>query len=359
MSDTVQIPKEFGGSWKVFCESWCLGAPLALRPTDVALGLSTLKRIWPEEVDRIAKAQARSALSVVFAVELGLLLASCENVKRFQGVLKRLKSKPSNENRCGPAGEPAAYSELALVSALGRLGYEPEFNYPVGNNNLDAHCLVEGQSICFEVYAPEQSYAFANKMELAKKLTDAVRNSVSKCRVEIQINGSFDEKDIPAAISATQSASASEWWPIGAWGLVRRIDIGQRLLPQLSAAQLVLSENQDVQDEVTTVIVGFPESDDRAVRKLEQKRRQMSDSVANVVVMKLGVRHMAEWPMQLKGVLAAGYQNIGAVLFFAEYVALPYLAVQKMWRVLVNPHAHKPIAETLLQGFEALDESGR
>jgi hypothetical protein len=306
----------------------------------------------------MAKAQTRGSLGVVFAVELGLLLASCENVKRFQGVLKRLKSKPGSENRCGPAGEPAAYSELALVSALRRLGYEPEFNYPVGNNNLDAHCWVEGQSTCFEVYAPEQSYAFANKMGLVKKLTDAVRDGVSKCRVEIQIHGSFDEKDIPAAILATQSAPASEWWPIGAWGLVRRIDIGQQLLPQLSAAQFVSDRNLDVQDEATTVLIGFPESDERAVRKLEEKRRQMSDSVANVVVMKLGFRHITEWPVQLKGALAAGYQNIGAVVFFAEYVALPYIAVQKKWQVLVNPHALKPIAETLLQGFEALDESG-
>ncbi len=307
----------------------------------------------------MAKAQVRGTLGVVFAVELGLLLASCENVKRFQGVLKRLKSKPGSENRCGPAGEPAAYSELALVSALRRLGHEPEFNYPVGNNNLDAHSLVEGQSICFEVYAPEQSYAFANRMELAKKLTDAVRDSVSKCRVEIQINGSFDAKDIPAAVSATQSAPASEWWPIGAWGLVRRIDIGQQLLPQLGAAQLVLNGNQDVQDEAATVIVGFPESDDRAARKLEEKRRQMSGSVANVVVMKLGIRHMAEWPMQLKNVLASGYKNIGAVVFFAEYMVIPHFAVQKRWRVLVNPYAQKPIPETLLQGFEALDESSR
>jgi hypothetical protein len=49
MSDSVQIPKEFGGSWKAFHENWCLGEPIALQATDVALGLSTLSRIWPEE----------------------------------------------------------------------------------------------------------------------------------------------------------------------------------------------------------------------------------------------------------------------------------------------------------------------
>lgn len=107
MADEVEIREEFGGSWTAFLREWCLESPIGYSPAEVSRGLSTLKRLWPEEVARIVGAGVRGTAPSVSAIDYGLLLETCETAKYFRRVLERLKS-----------GQRSAYSELVLVAAL-------------------------------------------------------------------------------------------------------------------------------------------------------------------------------------------------------------------------------------------------
>jgi hypothetical protein len=172
MDDEIAIPKEFGGSLAGFCRDWCLGSAIAYSAAEISRGLTTLKRLWPEEVARIVNQTGRGTSLSVSAIDDGILLENCENAKYFRGVLDRLKS----------SGQRSAYSELVLVSALRRLGYAPQFEAPVGDSVPDAHCVVDGVPISFEVYAPDQSYASQEQRQLVRVLQEAITHEVSSTK---------------------------------------------------------------------------------------------------------------------------------------------------------------------------------
>ena len=89
---------------------------LAYSPAEISRALSVIKRLWPEKFALTANQSAQGTATVVPEIETGLLLAVCETAKYFRGMLERLKS-----------GQRSAYSELVLVAALRRLGYDPQF----------------------------------------------------------------------------------------------------------------------------------------------------------------------------------------------------------------------------------------
>jgi hypothetical protein len=147
MPQEVEIPAQFGGSWESFCQQWgCPAGALGYSPKEISRGLSTLARLWPEKVGQIV-GKWRGPSPAASAIETGLLLEACQAVRYFPRVLGRLKLR-----------ERAAYSEIVIVAALRRLGYDPEFEAPAGGSP-DARCIVDGVPISFEVYTPNQSYA--------------------------------------------------------------------------------------------------------------------------------------------------------------------------------------------------------
>jgi hypothetical protein len=73
MADEVEIPSEFGASWVAFCQHWTCDCAIAYSPTEVSRGLSTLKRLWSEEVARIVQGVERGHAATVSAIATGLL----------------------------------------------------------------------------------------------------------------------------------------------------------------------------------------------------------------------------------------------------------------------------------------------
>jgi hypothetical protein len=350
MADEIEIPIEFGESWEGFCREWkCPPGSLGYSPKEVTRGLSTLKRLWPEKVAKML-GQGRGYFAAASAIDTGLVLEACEPVRYFRGVLRRLKS-----------GQRAADSELVLVAALRRLGYEPEFEAPAGGSP-DAKCVVDGVPVSFEVYTPNRSHSSQQQHELVRELQTAVGQGVSKCRVEIGIFDTFGKDDIAPAVEVIRSADPATWSYVGNWARIRRIDQGQDLPPVFDghAGQLVFAGETVTQGESMGVIIRWEEADTRAENALEAKRAQLSDGVANVVVIHVAAGaggDYEEWPEEIARLCGSTFDKIGAVVFFEEGSLGPPEAIRRRWRIVLNPKAQIPIPEALLSGLESLDES--
>jgi hypothetical protein len=349
MGDEMEIPQEFGGSWEAFRRDWCLDVAIAYSEAEASRGLSTLKRLWPGAVARIVGKTERGASLSASAIAKGLLFETCEAAKYFRGVLKRLKS-----------GERSAYSELVLVAALCRLGYATQCAARVGGSVPDAHCIIDGVPVSFEVYAPDQSDASHVRGQLVKELRAAISREVSESRVEIGLLEVFGRDDIPAAVTMIRSAASGTWSNVGDWARIRRVDHGQRLPPSFDGdgTETVFVGEVATQGPSTGLIISWEESDPRAEAKLQDKHSQLSQGVANVLVINTcEIGGIGEWPEVIARLLASGYEKIGVVAFFYEGWRGPPEGVRRRWRIVVNPRAEIPIPETLLTGLESLDES--
>jgi len=269
------VPPEFGGSWEAFVREWCLGAPLGYEQKEAVRGLRALQRLFPAEVSRLAKTGPRGVGPAAAAVDLGTLLDTCAPLAGFDDVLRRLVT-----------GERSAYSELVLVTTLARLGLSPRFAVPIDGSVLDACCTIEDRPVYFEVVAPEWSEALVAEQRSIDHLVAEVQHEVTKCRVEIDVYGTLDRASTAAILSAIRSAPCAEWVTVGSAARIRRIDAGQLLQPLFDGdgAQIFVAGDRVVQGTSASVIARRESSDLRAQRVLDDKRKQLSRGVANLVV---------------------------------------------------------------------------
>lgn len=345
------IPSEFGGSWEAFVAEWCLGGSLGRDANEVARALAAVKHLWPEEVARLVAAPSRGLAVVAAAVELGLLLESCESVAGFPDVLRRVARR-----------ERSAYSELVLAAALRRLGHAPQFAAPIDGRLLDAACDIDGTVVYFEVVAPERSDASAEDQRRVHELTAEVQRSLSKCRVEIEIRGGLEPASIHTIVATIKAAPPSEWTLVDDVARIRRIDAGQTLAPTFDGegAQIVFGEEHAVQGDSISVVARWEASDVRAKRVFNEEYHQFSRSTANVLVVNVCAVSdcMKLWPGEMARLLQpTRNRRVGAVVFFDQGSLGPPEAIRRRWRILVNPHAHFSVPEQLLSGLESLDES--
>ena len=354
MTGRLDLPTELALTWDDFVREWHLGedgSGLACDPRLVARALTALHRLWPEEISRIASDTGLGLGVIAAAVELGLMLEVSETAKSFNNVLSRLKS-----------GERSAYSELVLVASLIRLGYSAEFEPPLGNSLLDAVCSVDGSAIYFEVVIPNRSDASEAQQAVMKRLSETVRNSVSKCRVEIEVLEPVVEEDIIAVVRAVRSARSSDWVIVESKIRLRRIDAGMPLprLFDVDGVQVVIGGEKDAQGESTSVVMRWEASDERAKRIFNREYHHFSPQFGNMLVVHTSAvtDGWKSWPLLMIRLLQPKRnRNVSAVAFFDQGLLGPPEAIRRRWRIVVNPFAHVLIPETLLADIESLDES--
>jgi hypothetical protein len=121
-------------------------------------------------------------------------------------------------------------------------------------------------------------------MKLVSRLTQAAGANVEGYRVEIEINDPIELKDIDSVVAAVRSASPSAWVPIGKCARTRRIAIGQPQPPQFDDSNASQCFVGSITEPNAFVVARWHDDDTRAVRSVEQKRRQMADGVANMLV---------------------------------------------------------------------------
>lgn len=351
MNEKLDFPSEFGGSWSIFSETWCRNAVLAQDPDQVTCALRTLCRLWPEKINSVIEKNTRGAGIIAPIVEHGILLNSCESNNSFHEVFQRLRG-----------GERSAYAELVLVAMLNKFGYSVKFAPPVDGHVLDASCQVDNVEIYFEVVAPEKSDASETEQSMIDQLTQVIKNSVTECRVEIEVTSPISDEDIVSILEIVRSAPPSTWVFVDGKARLRRTDVDQTLFPIFDGegAQITIGGNKVIQDRSTSVITRSETSDARAKRIFNEEYHQFSANVSNVLVVNVSAVSdgMKTWPSLMARLLQPSRnRKVGAVVFFEQGILGPPEAVRRRWCVLVNPHAHFSIPEALLTNIESLDES--
>jgi hypothetical protein len=205
--------------------------------------------------------------------------------------------------------------------------------------------------VAFEVFTPEQSAQSTQRSGLLVELQRRLRRVDADCRVEIDLADIGSPHDLDAIVKAVVSAESSEWRAVGTLGRVRRIKYGEPLKPLFDGdgPSVALAG----QSECLTVL-RMADDDPRVKLKVEEKRSQMDENVANVLVINVSaVGRIRSWPLLLADGLDNTFTKLGAVVFFDECISGHPVGVERRWRVLENPAVTHRIPKRLLSSFEA------
>jgi hypothetical protein len=349
--DPPRLPIEFGTSWNEFARDWCLGGVLGTSQVEAIRALDALRRLWPEEVAKHVSAPYRGLAHVVGAIEKGTLLADCERMDGFEPVLTRLRG-----------GERSAYSELVLGSSLASLGYRPEFGAALNGKVLDVRCDVEARPVYFEVLTPDRAEQSIDAQQLTEQLGNAIRSSVSACRVEVAVLATLDAQAIQEIVRAVRDAMPGQWITVNSVARIRRVNEGQRLPSTFDGegASIVIAGDSEVQGASTGLVIRWEDNDERAKRLFNAEYHHFSECVSNVLVVNVcaiadGINAWTNW---MRRVLQPKQnRKVAAVILFDQGVLGSPAAIQRRWKVIVNAYSHLSVPESLAKGFESLDES--
>lgn len=339
------LPPQFGKSWADFNQEWCIGEKIAYTPEQVEIGLSTLARHWPEEVDRRKLEPVRGISIVAYLVDLGLMLSRCEALVRFDSVMQRLRE-----------GGRSAYSEVVVVDGLVRLGHNPAFEPPLGDRVLDALCHIDGSDTYLEVVAPERSQASQDRAAREATIRAKLDRELRDCRLELDLRELATAEDAETILSAAKSAPAGEWISVGDIVRMRRIDKGGQLEPLWDGDGPTIKILG--QEPSQGVFSRWEDSDDRAKRVFNDEYAHFASGVANVVVVNTSAVDPAfrVWPQAMTRLFQPGRnRKVGAVAFFSQAIMGTPLATIRSWHVVVNPHSHVSVPARLIEGLRSLD----
>ena len=345
-----ELPSNLGTSWKEFAEEWRIGDAPGYSNECAIIGLDTLHRLWPDDLTRLIDCPTRGLGIIVPAIELGLLLRDCEHLDGFQPVYDRLRS-----------GERGAYSELVLGSTLAALGFSPMLEPPLDEKVLDALCEVEGVPVYFEVVTPERPVRSLELQSQVEELTKAVQAVVSQCRVEVALSAPLAPQTICDICQAVQSAEASDWVEVNNDARVRRIDKGEPLRATFDGegSQVIFAGERDRQGGGTNLIIRWEDTDERTQKLFNREYAHFSDGVANVLVVNVCAvpDGITAWSDCMARILRPNQnRKVGAVVLFEQGVLGPPEAIRRRWKVIINQYSHLSVPDSLLKGFEALDE---
>lgn len=351
MNTSSTLPYDFGTSWDDFVRTWCLGTQIKYSQAETIRALETLKRLWPEDIAELVNRRARGATIIVSKIELGCLLADCEEVNGFPPVFERLK-----------IGERSAYSELVLVSSLLNLGYKTSFAPPLKGKILDAKCKVEKQTVYFEVVTPEQSKSNTELQKLITKLPHQLTKYISACRLEVELLHEPSPDEIQTIIDTSQVINNGEWVTIGSVARIRKISSQQTLKTSFDGdgAQIKLAGDTEVKGDSTSVLVRCETNDDRAKRIFDGEYHHFSKQVANVLVVNVTavIDGFSHWEkLMSRRLQPAQNRKVGAVILFNQCITGFPERVQRNWKVIINTHAHIEVSKFLVEGNMSLNES--
>jgi hypothetical protein len=361
MTEGSSIPSELGRTWDEFLRAWCFGSGPGYSMGETIEALRTLKRLWPEYLERLTGDSARGLGVIVPAIELGRILKSCEPAPRFLKVFQRLVGPHAAHGL--PSKERAPYSELVLVDALSQLGFKPEHEYPIAGRVLDAMCEIEGACVCFEVVTPNRADIAKELDREVQLLTSQLRTRQANGRAEIELFVDLDEERRDRLVHALASTPVGVWHELEGVGRFRVTPVGHAL-PQPfdgDGPRVSTVGSNSAQGHFASAIIRYESSDARLARIFHHEYKQFCSEVANVLVMDVTANPDAfgSWPEEIARRLLqpSRNRNVGAVvLFWGGQVGDP-LRVRRRWRAVVNTFARIDIPRSLLTALEELDES--
>src|SRR5450755_884029 len=82
--------QNFGKDWTEIVATWCLGQPLSLPDEAAWEALGILEQLWPEYLGNLLNRGIKGWTLIAEAVDVGLTLTTCQKLKGFEGIQKRL-----------------------------------------------------------------------------------------------------------------------------------------------------------------------------------------------------------------------------------------------------------------------------
>jgi hypothetical protein len=342
----MSLPAIFG-SWEQFLEKWCAANPPEEEREIVEQALSVLQRLWPERVTAMVNEGFRGLMVISPAIRHGLILSACEKLTGFENVLRRVKG-----------GERSAYIELMFGARLVKAGYSPVLEPPLAGKALDTLIPTDDDNVYCEVIAPETSEAINEVRDAARKLSQALRDENPGKRIEVLFTTDIDEVSCARVLAAVKNHALSD----EIWELDSTARISTRLrgndpnvgptIPSPPAAAIVGAAEGSWNEGVGTVgIVRIPVSDERARRLMEGETHHFSRDQMNILVMDVSkiVSNFDAWcEMIERGLQPNLNRRFGAVVVFTWGRIGEKMSTYDKWRIIVNPHAYRPVPEAVL-----------
>jgi hypothetical protein len=289
----------------------------------------------------------RGLVVVAPAIDLGLKLAACERLAGFDSVLRRAKE-----------GERSALSELTFAAQLVTAGFNPVLEPILNGKVLDTCVSVRGEVVYCEVIAPETSAAMQEARRSLNDLAIMIAKSNRGKRVEVLLKTDITPEIIASVVMAVEHLPMSgEIVEVGGVALAsvrsttESSDIGPTIPGPEGIAVLGFSKGIEDVDIRSVVVVRLPIGDERAKRLLYGESHHFSSEHMNILVMDVtrvpgGIE---DWE-KLIGRCLQPSQNrrLGAVVLFSEGLLGIDLAIERMWRIIQNPYAYRPIPAEML-----------
>jgi hypothetical protein len=135
---------DLGGTWSEVVSNSGGGVAPPVREAVAWPALLSLERLWPEQFEEVINIGGKGPWLIADLVDNGLTLSTCENLKGFANVIRRLRE-----------GDQGALSELRFAVALQKAGYAAELEPRLLGKRLDASIQVDDRTVYVEVICPQ------------------------------------------------------------------------------------------------------------------------------------------------------------------------------------------------------------
>jgi len=350
---------DLGSSWSEVLANWCLGKSPPIPEHIGWEALGTLERLWPEYIDKILSSGQKGLGAIVPAIDLGITLAVCENLVGFDEVLKRMKQD-----------ERAAFSEAFFAAKLVRIGYSPILEPYLNGKRLDALVNVQDKQVYIEIITPEQSEIMKRDYiginDLAKRLTE--QNPGTSIDVYLLAEPTSDVLDtILNFVKGVADSQYNTTLEIPDIAFLRYVPCGLQEQPSpfeplanTSGPVLLVAGFSRKDGVISYASIHIPFTDKRAERLMSEEAGHFKPRETNLLVM--DVSSIPDGFRRWTALIQCCFQpnintRFGAVVFFARYVQIKNATVGTRWSVLRNPHAYRPLPESLLKDIMSLNDS--
>jgi hypothetical protein len=314
-----------------------------------------LKRILPSHFEKLRSKPGRGLSVILPAIDLGLILSSCEELPGFSKLISRIDM-----------AEASAISEARYAAALIRTGYSPELEPQVGTSLLDNSIDCEGIRIYSEVIAPERAKAIVAAHADVEALAGKLCGSIDGIVVEVLLHSDIGPDTLPRIRACIHHLPVGDPQTVDGFAtIVLKPGIPPLLLgpslpshgmdPVLAAA---VGRVEGVQ--VTAGIIRMPLLDTRARRLLSAELHHFSPDMHNILAIDIsgvGISPKNWAPLIQRSFQPAQNRRIGAVVFFSQAMVGIPLAIRQKWAVVFNEYAYCPIPQIILEKLKSLDES--
>ncbi len=333
--------------------NWYLGVKPQI-PDDIAWeALAVIERLLPELLDAMLAQGGRGYVVIAPIIDLGLILADCENLRGFPNVFARLKQN-----------ERAAFSELFLASSLVKQGYVPALEPSLNGNKLDASISIDGEEIYFEVISPIGSEAFQHDINDGNKFASQLLELFPETSIDIVLLDMLSEKIKPKLIEFIKNLRPS--FNENSFEELNDIAVA-RCMPFHPECIPFNLNRSDIKEAKLGIAVGNSNArvilrqrilpDERLQRLMDDEAKHFSREKINILMIDASgtnPHNFKAWePLIIRRFQPRINRRFSAALLFQRELASKGI-VRTNWNLLGNQYAYRTLPHVLRTSFKKL-----